>query len=257
MQRTSRGQFLIIASLFLSLVLFSLALIMSNVAQTYMSLPKSLSYNVIRNIEDDLPRALGKALALASQAKLSGGSDNDSLKAYFNYFEAWKNAYFEAFGGGISMSFAETQGVGDPVRFSWNKTSSYSSALLLLKVNLTTMGLEGWQTLAKVMVNLTLDRSSFVTSSSNRMTNFSFTLSDSYGEPIAFALSKPGSELKVWHWNTTKGAWDLSSINFTCYAGSGRYDVCLNNYITPYIQLLVYFRDERGIFVMATASNIP
>jgi len=253
--RKKGGQFLIIASLFLSLVLFSLALIMSNVAHTYISLPKTLGYNVIRNLEDDLPRALENALALASQVKLSGGKPEESLGCFLEYMEAWRNACFEALGGGVSIELASLQEGCDPIYFSWNRTSSFSYASLLLKVNLTGMGLEGFQTVAKVMVNLTLDRSSFVTSSSNHKTNFSFTLSDGYGEPIAFALSKPGADFKVWHWNTTKSTWVISSINSTSYAGSGRYDVCLNDYVTPYIELLVYFRDERGIVVMASASS--
>jgi len=158
-----KAQFLVIVALTLSILLISITLVIYETTTLVEISPISDEWFITLDVEHDFPRALARALAVAtsnSQATNETASSNAS-----EVLETWRTAFLFAYATeGVKANVTRNSGFilapgltfHDYVILRWKSPKAISAISASLRVDCESAGLYGWNYTYVVYLNVTV-----------------------------------------------------------------------------------------------------
>jgi len=269
--QTKKGQFIIISALLIAILIISVSAIMYG-ALTYFRREQWEDYlTVIEQIRTSSQRLMEISLANFTKNSFENGVVNRSI--IDGFLNGWRNAIRKGFPGhGVSIDFVNSSQLLSPsmvvggiyiperrvynfMKCYWYYPNSISSFYMSIAVNLTSLGLYGYQTNILVYLNTEVNMT-FLDEATEQIDNLEVTVTQEYQTPVS--RLKPNN-FAVYRYNPTLNDWTTVAISKVDYQLNGAYTLTFAESIPkPYYKwLLVAVKDRRGVTtVSATYASI-
>jgi hypothetical protein len=141
------GQFIIIAVLFIATMIISMGSILYTTSTYYKFEPWEEYLTLIGNIELSSWRLV--------ELSLSNFTHTNNTNILSNNLQQWQSdltKIYPGYGIELKYSLADNQGID----YVWNETSSFSSANATFNLNMTSLGLEGYEFVSISSLNVNI-----------------------------------------------------------------------------------------------------
>ncbi len=250
--KNKKGQFIVIAVMMIAIMIISLGAIMYSTGTYYKSEQWDEYVTLVENIRLNTVHLVQLGLA-----KYTASVNNSTLYTLTVNLNQWQSDLRKAYPGyGVVLTYDLAQGThqayGTNIQYSqglatyWNKPASYSAANTTLSLNVTSIGLTGYEFMATAFVRLTITG---VDTSTNEIT---VTVSEEDEMPIT-DLKKDSFHVEgLTVINATSTYEPLTVVGVTSHYHPQyilEYTIKCEN--LPSSSVIVTVTDQRGIEVIA------
>lgn len=244
--RKSKGQFIIITTLFIVIIMLTVLPRLYMVSLQHRFIKYESYKEVIDNVNTDFERVMERALALASLKYSESNSLSEANSTAYDLIAKWLLAVIKAHSGsGVQVKFIPRNGL---INISWLHPASNSSINGEIHLNLTGYGLYGDKYSASIMLRIEINESTITIDNSTLTCTFNFTALKEHSEPVN-SLTK--SSLKILY--TYDRTEEEANITDLTYYGSGLYEVTFEVSNASITEIKLYVTDDRSIMVVAKA----
>jgi len=263
-----RGQFIVIAILFISIMIISVAVFVYSTVTYYRYQRWEEYLTIVDNIRRNSQKVLRIGLANFTQNFLEGRvRDKGEYEAYTlrGLFNSWERDLQKIYTGiGVDLEFnavgnrliASKWTVSDSshiIKCFWYGSDSISSACANLSIALFSYDFYGYHTTLEEYLRLQVD-TSYIDMNQSEIRSLNVIVTKENENPC-FGLTNSNFEV-VWFNNETDN-WDEASIANVTYKESGRYILNFTNPIPkPYYKwLFISVTDQRGIVTVCSTYS--
>ena len=263
-----RGQFIVIAILFISIMIISVAVFVYSTVTYYRYQRWEEYLTIVDYIRRNSQKVLRIGLANFTQNFLEGTVRNkEEYEAYTlrGLFNSWERDLQKIYAGiGVDLEFnavgnrliASKWTVNDNshiIKCFWYNPDSISSACANLSIALFSYGFYGYHTILEEYLRLQVD-TSYIDMNKSKIQSLNVIVTKENENPC-FGLTNSNFEV-IWFNNETN-SWDEASIANVTYNGGGCYTLNFTNPIPkPYYKwLFISVTDQRGIVTVCSTYS--
>ena len=260
--RNKRGQFIIIAVLFIAIMMVSLMVIMYSTVTYYRHERWEEYVGVVDNIKAGSQQLL--RIGLANFTKNFYENTVREKGTLSNTFNQWITDLREAFPGyGLDVAFVKSsrlvtiggysRGVSDFIKCYWYYPDAMSSIYAEIDLNISEFGLYGYKTEALFYLYAKVN-TSYVAANPDQITDIDLTVMSEEQLPV---VDLTAANFDVIRFNSTLDDWTTLNIASIDQTSAGTYTLTFANPVEkPYYKwLIITVRDTRGIVVVSSTYS--
>ena len=263
-----RGQFIIIAIMFISIMIISVTIFVYSTITQYRYQRWEEYLSVVDNIRINSGEVLNIALANFTNQFLSGHvKSKTEWETYVlgDLLSSWERYLQKIYAGmGVDLDFKAVKNrliaskwrIGDDehiIKCFWYGSDSVSSICANLSITLSSYGFYGYHTILEKYLRLQVD-TSYIDMNQSEIQSLNVIVTKENENPC-FGLTNSNFEV-IWFNNETN-SWDEASIANVTYNGGGCYTLNFTNPIPkPYYKwLFISVIDQRGIVTLCSTYS--
>ena len=264
-----RGQFIVIAILFISIMIISVAVFIYSTVTQYRYQRWEEYLTVVDNIRVNSEKVLRIGLANFTQQFLAGRiKDKNEYETYIlnGLFNSWERDLQEIYAGmGIDLEFSgvgnrliaskwEVGNEANIIKCFWYDSDSISSICANVSINLSSYGLYGYHSITEEYLRLQVD-TSYISAEPASITSLNLTVTKEGGQPV-YGLSS--SNFMIKRFDDETDTWREINITRVEYYGQGNYTLFFESdpIERPYYKwLFVSVTDQRGIITLCSTYS--
>ena len=273
MNKRKSGQFLLIISLIISILLLSIIAYVYSAKAYYTGLRYQATKEIIEAITADFKRALAYVLANATHTYLNESYGQNARHNFtigrlyaYEFLSRWKQYItyvYSELGVQVDIEYPEktiqlhdrTRKIANLTKCYWYYPESISVAFATLKLNITKYGLYNWKTNITVSLHAWIIENSFTSDQSSNTTTFHIKVLYDDQKPYPWLWEK-GQIYILYPDPINYGDWLRAEIQEVEYLGNGVYNITIKPYLKLFqgteqkvAPLKIILKDERGIVV--------
>ncbi len=273
MRRGKSGQFLLMVSLIISILLLSVIAYVYSTKAYYTALRYQATKEIVEAITADFKRALAYVLANATHTYLNESYGSNARHNFtigriyaYEFLSRWKQYItyvYSELGVQVDIEYPEktiqlhdrTRKIANLTKCYWYYPESISAAFATLKLNITKYGLYNWKTNITVSLHAWIIENSFTSDKPSNTTTFKIQVLYDDQKPYPWLWEK--GQILILHPDPVNyGDWIQAEIQNVEYLGNGTYKVTIKPYLKLFqgteqkvAPLKIILKDERGIIV--------
>ncbi|RLE74326.1 MAG: hypothetical protein DRZ80_04700, partial [Thermoprotei archaeon] len=273
MNKRKSGQFLLIISLIISILLLSIIAYVYSAKAYYTGLRYQATKEIIEAITADFKRALAYVLANATHTYLNESYGPNARHNFtigrlyaYEFLSRWKQYItyvYSELGVQVDIEYPEktiqlhdrTRKIANLTKCYWYYPESISAAFATLKLNITKYGLYNWKTNITVSLHAWIIENSFTNDQFSNTTTFQIKVLYDDQKPYPWLWEK-GQIYILYPDPINYGDWLRAEIQEVEYLGNGVYNITIKPYLKLFqgteqkvAPLKIILKDERGIIV--------
>ncbi len=271
--RRRRGQFLIITSLLMAIILASVIAYVYNSQTFYLHFRYEPINEIIESVTADFKRALAYILANATHTYLNESNGPNARHNFtigrlyaYEFLSKWKIYTIYAYKNiGLQVDFEipnktivlhdRIRNITNLVKCYWYYPESLSMAYAMLKLNITKYSFYGWKANITVGLRAWIIESSFKSDRDSNKTSFKIRVM--YDNNTQYPWLYEKGNITIYYPDPVRyGEWRKANIINVQYLGNSVYNITIQPYLKLFqgaehsvAPLKVILKDERGIIV--------